>query len=108
MTLCRSLSLDQTIALINDYADGAGLSQRKLCVKYKVSKGTVYNIFQQKDEYKQDFQSNVNKGIKRKLYKMRRVTTLMKLFSHGSWYNDRKIFHSRPLIQEKARAIKGL
>jgi transposase len=67
MTSCRYLSLDKKIALINDYADGAWLSQRKLCDKCKVSKGAVYNILQRKDEYKQDFQSNANKGIKRKL-----------------------------------------
>ncbi len=48
-------TLDEKIALINGYADGAGLSQRKLCEKYKVSKGAVYNIPQRKDEYKLDF-----------------------------------------------------
>ncbi len=48
-------TLDEKIALINDYADGAALSQRKLCEKYKVSKGAVYNILQRKDEYKLDF-----------------------------------------------------
>jgi transposase len=53
--------------LINDHADGDGLSQRKLCEKYKVSKGAVYNILQRKDEYKYDFQMNANKGIKHKL-----------------------------------------
>jgi DNA-binding GntR family transcriptional regulator len=37
---------DEKIALIKDYADGAELSQRKLCEKYKVSKGVVYNILQ--------------------------------------------------------------
>jgi transposase len=42
--------LDEKIALINDYADGAGLSQRQLCEKCKVLKGAVYNILQQKYE----------------------------------------------------------
>jgi DNA-binding GntR family transcriptional regulator len=46
MTSCHYLTLDEKIALIKDYADGAELSQRKLCEKYKVSKGVVYNILQ--------------------------------------------------------------
>ena len=33
------LTLDEKFALIHDYADGAGLSQRKLREKYKISKG---------------------------------------------------------------------
>jgi len=67
MTSCHYLSPDEKIALINDYADGAGLSERKLCGNYKVSKGAVYNILQRKDKYKQVFQSNANKVIKRNL-----------------------------------------
>ena len=67
MTSHHHLSLEEKIALINDHADGSGLSQRKLCEKYKISKGTVYNILQRKDEYKSDFQMNANKGVKRKL-----------------------------------------
>ncbi len=51
MTLHYYLTLDEKIALINDYAHRARLSQRKLCEKYKVSKGAVYNILQRKDEY---------------------------------------------------------
>jgi hypothetical protein len=46
MTLCHYLTFDEKIALINNYADGAGLSQCKNCEKYKVSKGAVYNILQ--------------------------------------------------------------
>ena len=33
-----------------------------------VSKGAVYNILQRKDEYKSDYQTNANKGVKRKLH----------------------------------------
>ncbi len=44
MTSCHYLTLDEKIALINDYVDGAGLSQRKLCEKYKVSKGAVIRV----------------------------------------------------------------
>jgi hypothetical protein len=68
MTSHHYLTLDEKIELINDYADGAGLSQRKLYQKYKVLKGALYNILQRKDEYKCDFQTNANKGIKCKLH----------------------------------------
>jgi hypothetical protein len=52
MTSHHYLTLDDKIVLINDYADGARLSQHELCEKYKVSKGAVYSILQPKDEYK--------------------------------------------------------
>ena len=54
-------------SVINDHADRAGLSQHKLCMKYKVSKGVVYNILQRKYEYKDDFKINANICVKRKL-----------------------------------------
>jgi hypothetical protein len=73
----------EKIALINDYANGAGLSQRMLCDKYKISKGAVCNILQWNDKYKDNFQSNVNEGIQRKLP------------SRGLWHDDEKRFHSQ-------------
>ena len=67
MTWYHYLTLNEKIALINEYDNEAGISQRKLCEKYKIPKGAVYNILQRKDEYKLDFQSKANKGVKRKL-----------------------------------------
>ena len=67
MALSHYLSPDEKTALINDYAKGAGLSHRQLWHIYKVLKGTVYYMLLWKEEYKEDFQSNANKSIKRNL-----------------------------------------
>ncbi len=99
------LTLDEKIALINDYANGAGLSQRKLCEKYKVSKGAVYNILQRKNEYKLDFQSNGNKGVKRKLQDETGQKIDEAVFSWFVAQRAKNIPMSGPLIQEKAREI---
>ena len=43
MTTHHFLTLDKKIDLINDSANGTGLSQRELSVKYQISKGAVNN-----------------------------------------------------------------
>jgi hypothetical protein len=67
MTSYQYVTLDEKIAIINDHADGARLSQPKLCKNYKMSEGAVYSILQRKDKYKDDFKMNANTGFKRKL-----------------------------------------
>ena len=67
MALSHYLSSDEKTALIHDYAKGAGLSHRQLWHTYKVLKGVVYHMLLWKEEYKDDFQSNANKSIKRNL-----------------------------------------
>jgi hypothetical protein len=44
MASCHYLTLDEKVASINDYADGAGLSRLELCEKYKVSKDALYHV----------------------------------------------------------------
>lgn len=105
MTSHRYLSLEEKIALINDYADGNGLSQRKLCEKYKTSKGAVYNILQRKDEYRSDFEMNANKGAKRKLHDESGQKIDEAAFSWFVKQRSKNIPVSGPLIQEKAREI---
>lgn len=105
MTSHHYLSLKDKIALINDHADGGGLSQRKLCEKYKVSKGAVYNILQRKEEYKADYQLNANKGVKRKLQDECGQSIDEEVFS---WFMKQRSKHipiSGPLLQEKARQV---
>ena len=105
MTSHHFLSLEDKISLINDHAGGAGLSQRKLCEKYKVSKGAVYNILQRKEEYRADFQLNANKGVKRKLQDECGHTIDEEVFS---WFVKQRSKHipiSGPLLQEKARHV---
>ncbi len=89
--------------MINDYADRVGLLQRKLCEKYKVSKGAVFNILQRKDEYKSDFQTNTNKGVKRKLQDESGQKIDETVLSWFVAQRAKNIPLSGPLIQEKAR-----
>ena len=105
MTSHHYLSLEKKIMLINDYADGAGLSQRTLCDKYKISKGAVYNILQRKDEYRSDFLMNANKGVKRKLQDESGQKIDEEVFSWFVKQRSKNIPVSGPLIQEKAREI---
>jgi hypothetical protein len=104
MTSNRYFTLDEKIALIKTYADGAGLSQHKLWEKYEVSKGTVavYNILQRKDEYKYAFQTNANENVKRKLQDESGHTIDETVVS---WFVAQRVENIPlwgPLIQEKA------
>lgn len=105
MTSHHYLTLEEKIKLITDYGDGAGLSQRKLCEKYKISKGAVYNILQRKEQYKTDFQTNANKGIKRKLQDESGQKIDEEVFSWFVKQRSKNIPISGPLIQEKAREV---
>lgn len=105
MTSHHYLTLEEKIKLITDYADGAGLSQRKLCEKYKRSNGAVYNILQRKEQYKTDFQTNANKGIKRKLQDESEQKIDEEVFSWFVKQRSKNIPISGPLIQEKAREV---
>jgi len=108
MTSHHYLSLKQKIDLINDYAEGAGLSQRALCDKYEISKSAVYNILQRKEEYKSDFQMNANKGVKRKLQDETGQKIDEEVFSWFVKQRSKNIPVSGPLIQEKAREVSEM
>ena len=105
MTSHHYLSLEKKIELINDYADGARLSQRKLCEKYKISKGAFYNILQRKEEYESDFQVNGNKGVKRKLQDESGLKIDEAVFSWFVKQRSKNIPISGPLLQGTAREI---
>jgi hypothetical protein len=100
MTSHHYLTLDEKIALINDYTDGGELSQRKLCEKDKVSKGAVYNILRRKGEYKSDFQTNTNKGVKHKLQDESGQKIDETVFSWFVAQRAKNIPLSGPLIQD--------
>ncbi len=67
MSVRHDLTLQQKIELINDNKDGNGLSQRKLAAKYNISLGSVSNVLKRKTEYLNDYQTNQNQNVKRKL-----------------------------------------
>ena len=59
------LPLIKKIELIKDSERSA--SQRDLAVKYKISKGAVFNILKRKQEYLADYESNQYSETKRKM-----------------------------------------
>ena len=101
----HELPLEQKILLIKDNNDGNGLSIRKLADKYSVSKSSVANILTRREEYQQDYLTNTNKGIKRKLKGGTGKHIDEILFE---WFTAQPAKHipiSGPLLQEKARQI---
>jgi transposase len=62
----KALTLDKKIELIKDNQNGNGLSVRVLADRYGISKSSVANILQRREEFISDYTSNCNKGIKRK------------------------------------------
>ena len=101
----HELSLEQKILLIKDNNDGNGLSIRKLADKYSISKSSVANILTRREEYQQDYLTNTNKGVKRKLKDDKSKHIDEVLFE---WFTAQRAKHipiSGPLLQEKARQI---
>ena len=101
----HELSLEQKISLIKDNNNGNGLSIRTLANNYSVSKSSVANILTRAEEYQQDYLTNTNKGIKRKLKDNTGKHIDEILFE---WFTAQRAKHipiSGPLLQEKAREI---
>ena len=63
----HELTLEQKISWVNDSGMGNGFSICKLAEKYAILKSSVANILTRSAYYQNDYSSNVNKGIKRKL-----------------------------------------
>jgi len=103
MSSRKALALEQKIKLIKDNQNGNGLSVRQLADKYGVSKSSVANILQRREEFISDYTSNCNKGIKRK-YKDEDGQTIDQLVFE--WFIIQRSKHipiSGPILQEKAR-----
>ena len=63
----RELTLEQKISFISDKGRGNDFSISKLEEKYEILKSSVANILIRSAECQDDYSSNVNKGIRRKL-----------------------------------------
>ncbi|CAM4833278.1 unnamed protein product [Rotaria magnacalcarata] len=101
----HELTLDQKILLIKDSNDGNGLSVRKLPEKYSISKSSAASILTRRAEYQNDYLTNTNKGVKRKLKDDKGQHIDEVLFE---WFTAQRAKHipiSGPLLQEKARQI---
>jgi antitoxin component HigA of HigAB toxin-antitoxin module len=66
MSSRKALTLEQKIKQIKDNQNGYGLSVKQLADKYGVSKSSVANILQRREEIISDYTSKCNNGIKRK------------------------------------------
>ena len=101
----HELTLEQKVSLIKDNSDGNGLSVRKLAEKYAISKSSVANILNRREEYQHDYLTNSNKDSKRKLKDETGKHVDEVLFE---WFTAQRAKHipiSGPLLQEKARQI---
>ncbi|CAF3004919.1 unnamed protein product [Rotaria sp. Silwood2] len=101
----HELTLEQKISLIKDNSNGNGLSIRTLAEKYSISKSSVTNILTRRTEYEDDYLTNANKGIKRKLKNGngRQIDEI--LFEWFTAQRAKNIPISGPLLQEKALQI---
>lgn len=103
MSSRKALTLEQKIKLIKDNQKCNGLSVRQLADKYGVSKSSVANILQRREEFISDYTSNFNKGIKRKHKDEDGQTIDQLVFEWFIIQRAKQIPISGPILQEKAR-----
>ena len=68
MSTRNDLTLEQKVNLIKQNEGGS--SYRELCDTFKISIGVVSNVMKRKREYFNDYETNLNKKIKRKTCKI--------------------------------------
>ena len=68
------LNLAQKVLVISDAK--LGMNQRKLTEKYLISKGQVYNILQNQEEYAKADIENINQNAKRVKYRKKVYETI--------------------------------
>lgn len=101
----HALSLEEKISLINDHANGNGLSTRKLAEKYGILKSSAAHILQRRVEYQHDYSTNSNKDSKCKLKDEAGQHLDEILFEWFTAQRAKNIPISGPLLQETARQI---
>ena len=105
MSKPKALTLEENVALIKDNENGRGLSIRHLADKYSVSKSSVGNILQRREEYLEDYASNSNKESKRKRQDGNGQMLDQLVFEWFTIQRGKQIPISGPILQEKARQI---
>jgi transposase len=103
MSSRRDLSLEEKIHLIKE--KDRGLSHRQLSDRFQVSVGSVSNILKRKLEYTNDYETNRNKKVKRKL---RDDTNFNINENVYEWFVSQRSKHipiSGPILQEYARGV---
>ncbi|CAF1374531.1 unnamed protein product [Rotaria magnacalcarata] len=110
MSSRHDLSLQQKVELIKDNNDGNGLSQRKLAEKYNISLGSVSNVLKRKPEYLNDYETNQNQNVKRKVMNVNAQNLDEDVYE---WFVQqrskniirKKFFLSKPFFLEETRKI---
>ncbi|CAF5043856.1 unnamed protein product, partial [Rotaria sp. Silwood1] len=100
MSLRHDLTLQQKIELINDNRNGNGLSQRELAGKYNISLGSVSNVLKRKAEYLNDYETNQNQNVKRKLMDVNSQKLDEEVYEWFVQQRSKNIPISGPILQE--------
>ncbi|CAF1023635.1 unnamed protein product [Rotaria sordida] len=108
MSSRHDLTLQQKIELINDNRNGNGLSQRTLAAKYNISLGSVSNVLKRKAGYLNDYETNQNQNVKRKLIDVNSQKLNEKVYEWFVQQRSKNIPISGPILQEKALEIAEL
>lgn len=103
MSSRRDLTLEQKINLIKEKE--RGLSHRQLSDRFEISVGAVSNILKRKLEYTNDYETNRNKRIKRKLREDSNATINEHVYEWLVSQRSKHIPVSGPILQEYARSV---
>ncbi|CAF1172021.1 unnamed protein product [Rotaria sordida] len=103
MTTRHELCLEEKINLIREKEQG--LSHRELSEKFEISLGAVSNILKRKCEYTNDYETNCNKKLKRKLKDDLRQEINDNVYEWFVAQRAKNIPISGPILQEYAREI---
>ncbi len=99
----NDLNLEQKVNLIKDQEQG--LSYREWKDKLQISIGAVSNILKRKNEYISDYETNLNKNIKRKVNHDFSQTINDTVYEWFAAQRAKKIPVSGPILQGYARQI---
>ena len=103
MAFRRELTLEEKVSLIKE--KDRGFSHRELSGKFQVSVGAVSNILKRKHEYIDDYESNKNKKVKRKLKDDTGQQINDQVYEWFVAQRSKNIAISGPLLQEYARKV---
>ena len=103
MTSRHDLSLQEKMDLLKERE--RGLSYRELGDKFQLSIGAVSNILKRKCEYENDYHSNQNKKVKRKVKGDLSQSINDNVYEWFTAQRSKNIPISGPILQEYARKV---
>ena len=103
MSTRNDLTLEQKINLIKQNEGGS--SYRELCDKFKISIGAVSNVIKRKREYFNDYETNLNKKIKRKTCNDFSQSINELVYEWFTAQRAKKFPVSGPMLQTYARKV---